>query len=56
MSPPINTYRAGKGRTSYACMAEQSVSDDIFVCGVKANKLMIVNRVISFASPIPLEK
>ena len=37
-------------------MVEQSESDDIFVCGVKAKELMIDNRVISFALPIPLEK
>ena len=46
----------GYGRMSSACMAEQSESDDIFVCGVKAKELMIDNRVISFALPIPLEK
>ena len=37
-------------------MVEQSVSDDIFVCGVKAKEVMTDNRVISFVLPIPLEK
>ena len=37
-------------------MTDQSESDDIFVCGVKAKELMVDNRVISFALPILLEK
>ena len=34
----------------------QSESDDIFVSGVNGKELTIINRIITFAFPIPMKK